>query len=154
MNDWQKTIETGSEERLNELKVYLLHEMNQLENQRKEIKKLQEKLEQEQKRMDIENRFFDNKMDILQSGFRQLDVDRQKLEKERMRFELEKELFEDDVKFIEDDIVAVLFRGASNPLTLRKRYKDLMKIYHPDNLCGDAQLVQLINKEYEKRKAE
>ena len=33
-----------------------------------------------------------------------------------------------------------------------KRYKDLMKIFHPDNNSGDAELVQLINKEFAKRK--
>ena len=51
-----------------------------------------------------------------------------------------------------EDIARVLFRGATNPLTLRKRYKDLLKIFHPDNLCGDAELVQMINREYERRK--
>ena len=51
-----------------------------------------------------------------------------------------------------ETVSAVLFRGVSNPLALRKRYKDLLKIFHPDNLCGDAELVQMINREYEKRK--
>ena len=42
----------------------------------------------------------------------------------------------------------LLFRGANNPLTIKKRYKDLMKMFHPDNVCGDAEMVQLINEEY------
>ncbi len=46
----------------------------------------------------------------------------------------------------------LLFRGATNPLALRKRYKDLMKIFHPDNLSGDGELVQMINREYNRRK--
>ena len=51
-----------------------------------------------------------------------------------------------------DDVIAVLFKGVSNPITLRKRYKELLKIFHPDNLCGDEEMVQLINREYERRK--
>lgn len=35
---------------------------------------------------------------------------------------------------------------------LKKRYKDLIKIYHPDNVAGDTRTVQEINKEYEKMK--
>ena len=50
------------------------------------------------------------------------------------------------------DVAAALFRGAGNPLALRKRYRDLLKIFHPDNLCGDGELMQMINREYEKRK--
>jgi len=30
--------------------------------------------------------------------------------------------------------VRMLFRGINNPLALRKRYRDLVKIFHPDNL--------------------
>ena len=59
---------------------------------------------------------------------------------------------QDDRRREPEDIAAVLFRGANNPLALRKRYKDLLKIFHPDNLCGDGKLVQLINREYERRK--
>ena len=48
-----------------------------------------------------------------------------------------------------DDSVRLFFKGVSNPLTLKKRYKDLIKIFHPDNLCGDTDLLQKINKVYE-----
>ena len=48
--------------------------------------------------------------------------------------------------------VDILFRSIkNNPLALRKRYKDLLKIFHPDNLYGDGQLVQRINQEYLRR---
>ena len=46
------------------------------------------------------------------------------------------------------------FKGVNGPLTLKKRYRDLLKIFHPDNLCGDMGIVQLINKEYERLKKE
>lgn len=49
--------------------------------------------------------------------------------------------------------VQLLFRGVNNP-ALRKRYRDLIKIFHPDNLFGDGELAGQINKEYLKRKQE
>lgn len=34
--------------------------------------------------------------------------------------------------------------------SLKKRYKALLKIYHPDNMHGDKELLQAINTEYER----
>jgi len=45
--------------------------------------------------------------------------------------------------------VKLLFKGINNPLALKKRYRDLSKIFHPDNLCGDTEVLQLINETYE-----
>ena len=52
------------------------------------------------------------------------------------------------------DIGQILFRSVNNSLGLRKRYRDLVKIFHPDNLFGDEELSQMINKEYLRRKRE
>ncbi len=41
-----------------------------------------------------------------------------------------------------------------NVLTLKKRYKDLTKIFHPDNVAGDTEVIQRINREYERLKRE
>jgi len=41
------------------------------------------------------------------------------------------------------------FKGVSNSAELKKRYKDLMKIYHPDNTAGDADVMRRIKAEYE-----
>ena len=38
-------------------------------------------------------------------------------------------------------------------VALKKRYKDLMKIYHPDNICGDQEILIKINEEYEELKS-
>lgn len=42
------------------------------------------------------------------------------------------------------------FVGIKNVDELKKRYRDLMKIYHPDNQAGDTNTVQQIQQEYEK----
>ena len=41
------------------------------------------------------------------------------------------------------------FAGVTSELALKKRYKDLIKIYHPDNVSGDTDTVQEINREYD-----
>lgn len=176
MIDWEAVLSSESEDELKEIKLFLFRENARLENERREMLELQEKFVKERvqfrdemdrlnhkmvierKRLKDENLFFDKKMQILQDGFRQLDIDRRHLDKERARFEAEKELLMNDIVGLGEqsgsDVASILFRGTNNWLTIRKRYKDLMKIFHPDNLCGDAELVQLINKEYEKRRAE
>lgn len=175
MIDWEKVLQAQSEDELKALKLFLFRENARLENESKDLKARADKLMRERaqfrdemdllnhrivlekKRLKDEHAFFEKKMQILQEGFRQLDLDRQKLEREKVRFEAERDVRTKQrtgygYDYDQLDLVSVLFRGADNPLTLRKRYKDLMKIFHPDNLCGDAELVQLINQEYERRK--
>lgn len=172
MIDIEEMLKSEDDESLKELKTFLFKENIRLETEKREISEAMDKLLRDQnrfrtemdmlnhrivlekKRLKDDNLFFEKKMQILQDGFRQLDADRRKLEKERERFSLERELWEGEqgVPTNMESVSAALFRGVTNPLTLRKRYKDLLKIFHPDNLCGDAELVQMINREYEKRK--
>ena len=42
----------------------------------------------------------------------------------------------------------LFFKGVDNELALKKRYRDLTKIFHPDNLNGDTDTLKHINKEY------
>lgn len=42
------------------------------------------------------------------------------------------------------------FQGVNDKESLKKRYHDLLKIYHPDNNAGDTSITQQIQKEYEK----
>lgn len=96
-------------------------------------------------------------MAILQEGFRQLEEDRKKFEQERqILIEEAREQQATGQATGEGSFTAVqlLFRGVNNPLALRKRYRDLIKIFHPDNLFGDGELAGQINKEYLKRKQE
>lgn len=40
------------------------------------------------------------------------------------------------------------FKGVQTEEELTKRYKDLLKIYHPDNKTGDTEITQQIQEEY------
>lgn len=46
----------------------------------------------------------------------------------------------------------IFFVGVNSETSLKKRYKDLLKIYHPDNLNGDTTTLQEINKQYDSLK--
>lgn len=127
-----------------------------------DMKRLNAKVLQEQKRLKEDNMFFDKKMKILQNGFMQLDLDRKKLERERREFELSKRKRNEKYANRQEGYnvkgsildVSLFFAGVNNPLALRKRYRDLLKIFHPDNACGDESLVKAINEEYERIKKE
>lgn len=175
MIDWEELIKTESVEELKDVKLWLFQENMRLEQERRELNETRDKfLEEracfkdemnelnrksamERKRLKEETLFFDKKMAILQDGFRKLEADRKDIERERIRLEKERELMAErgTMDFYGDSsIVEILFRNATNPLTLRKRYKDLIKIFHPDNMAGDKELVQLINREFAKRRRE
>ncbi len=125
-----------------------LEEKRQFEE---EAKRLQAKILLERKRLKEETLFFDKKMEILKGGFAQLEADRKKLQQERVAFEQEKNCYTESQRVLqEDDMSQVLFRGVYNKMTLKKRYKDLIKIFHPDNVCGDTDTIRLINEEYER----
>ncbi len=173
MIDWDEIKKAEEASPLREAKLWLFQENIRLENEKRELAASREKFLKERvlfqreledlnrrtvierKRLKEENLFIEKKLAILQNGFRQLEEDRRSFERQR------KELSDRRTSPLHQGIeagrdyeesVRLLFRGATNPLALRKRYKDLMKIFHPDNLSGDGELVQMINREYNRRK--
>ena len=175
MIDWEEIIKAEDLDELKKAKLWLFQENMRLENERsefvrsrdkflKERVKLRDEMDAlnrrivvERKRLKEENLFFEKKMAILQDGFRQLDEDRRKFERERQTMLSEiSRLQQEQTKSTQTsgNVAEALFRNATNPLALKKRYRDLVKIFHPDNLFGDADLAQQINKEFTKRKRE
>lgn len=108
-----------------------------------ELTALKHFLFQERIRLREENVFFDKKMQILKSGFFQLDLDRKQFEREKKMYKSRQRTFADA------EGVPYLFKGVNSSLGLKKRYKDLIKIFHPDNVCGDSDAVKEINRQYE-----
>ena len=99
--------------------------------------------------------FFDKKMDILKNGFMQLDAERKQFEKEKMNFDARKHAHETYRRQeMGMDTAKLLFQGVKSQLALKKRYRDLLKMSHPDNIAGDHEMVLLINTAYEELKKE
>jgi len=128
-----------------------------------DMKALNFKIHSERNKLKEEEAFFDKKMKILQNGFISLDLDRKKLERDRREFELSKRRRAEknnnshktspSFNYNSED-VSVFFKGVTGPLALRKRYKDLLKIFHPDNHGGDENIVKAINEEYNRLRKE
>ena len=139
MNDGGEPL---SDKEIKEMKRFLFAEFSRLESERKRLKD--------------EETLFDKKVEILKNGFLNLDLDRRQFERERKDYERQKQQQRNRIPFRKTysatPDVSVFFRGVNNPLALRKRYRDLMKIFHPDNLCGDEAVVKAINDEFERLK--
>lgn len=116
-----------------------------------EMKTLNRKVLMERKRLKEESTFFDKKLQILQNGFLQLDLDRKKLDRERRQFEEQKKsnTYTSSGSGYYKGPAPDFFKGVNNILGLKKRYRDLLKIFHPDNLCGDSDTVLEINRQYD-----
>lgn len=172
MDNFEETLVHGSEEDIQELKSWLFREnirlvtaTKELEHMREqflkekvqfqeEMKLLNHKISGERQRLKEDNLFFEKKMEILKNGYSQLDIDRRRLDKEWAKLTAERELLNEHATYDVGLDVSVFFRGVRNPLALKKRYKDLIKIFHPDNVAGDKEIIQRINREYENLKGE
>ena len=161
--------DTLSLDELHQLKRFLFEEririMQEQEKQREvynkfmkervtfqeEMKALNRKVLSERKRLKDESTFFDKKLQILQNGFLQLDMDRKRFEREKKQFEEQKKSmnnYSSAGNFYRGP-APDFFKGVTNILGLKKRYRDLLKIFHPDNLCGDNDTVLEINRQYD-----
>ncbi len=158
----EEIILNGTEDELAQLRLWLFKESVRLENHesslseryarleadersfKERVDAAERKLETANKKLNNEKALFEQKLKILNNGFDQLNADKKQLEADFRRLEREKAYQRED----EYDALDLLFRGVNSTLTLKKRYKDLMKMFHPGNVSGDAYMVQLINQEY------
>lgn len=166
--------EEASQDSLQELKAWLFRENIRLATAAAEFEEKQKRFEQEKQRFQEEMRVLNRKMtneqrqirkdhqlvaeklEIIKDGFQKLDMDRRRLEREWARLTAEKEIMEERgyYDYEGNPETSLFFHGVKNSLTLKKRYKDLTKIFHPDNVAGDTQILQRINREYERLKRE
>lgn len=138
------------------------------EKKKEELEALRKEVDLERKKLELERRSFQ----------REVEFERQRKEREEQLFEMkwklletetanltkEREEFEYRVSSFEANTMeglgggnvnpGFLFAGVTDELTLKKRYRDLLKIYHPDNMAGDSKVVVKITEEYERLKSE
>jgi hypothetical protein len=172
MIDWEEIINAQTEDPLREAKLWLFQENIRVEKEKENLVHMQDKFMRERgefreelesmnmktimdrKRLKEETAFFEKKMAILQNGFRMLEEDRRNLERDRNHLEQQMALLESKNYGDPGNVARALFRSANGTLSIRKRYRDLVKIFHPDNLCGDDDLIQCINQEYLRKQEE
>lgn len=171
--EFEKILAEGEEEGFKALKDWLRQENERIQAKKKDLKRKEDKLFTERRQfeadmdkatrqLDVEQRifkqdqaFFDKKMAILREGFIQLNTDQEKLEKEKLLFEAEKSAKSNMTsRESRSELAKMLFQGVNSQLALKKRYKDLIKMYHPDNVAGDNGMVLMINEAYEELRQE
>ncbi|MCQ2542671.1 MAG: hypothetical protein MJ126_00790 [Lachnospiraceae bacterium] len=133
---------------LDELKSQLEKSRKQFD---KEVSEINSTIESNRKKLENDIIFLNKKQMVLENGFKQLDVDRQRLNNEKSEF---RKLKESQVNIRRNIPVleyrqGIFFKGITNEKALKKRYKDLIKVFHPDNISGDTDTLQNINREYE-----
>lgn len=122
-------------------------------------KLLKEKREVETRAHSLEQRErqFDLKWNILVQETQQLAKDKEAFERKQEFFNrvIAFEKKEEQRQQARDDNIIhgeLFFSGVTTEKALKKRYKDLIKIYHPDSESGDNETVQEINREYDNLK--
>lgn len=128
---------------LEELRENLLLEKKQISFQ---LEMLARKEELADKRMQANEKLLEEKQKILENGFKQLNLDKKAWERRRLEAENRADAEE---RYQVEQNTGLLFCGVNSMIALKKRYKDLLKIYHPDNNCGNERVVFAISKEYE-----
>lgn len=113
------------------------------------------KLDLERRMLKEQSALFEQKLEILKEAYIQLDKDRRKVEWEKLKLKAEHEHQDrsyryDNTGSRQKTDASVFFKGVTNQLALKKRYRDLIKIFHTDNLYGDKETLQAINREYER----
>lgn len=161
-------INKADEKDLNQMKAWFFKENIRIQQEKQQLEEERNIFEREKKKalQDIdqqkmvariaeqhlqkEKELFNKKFEILERELRQLANDRQQLEKEK---EVLKELKRrQTMNTTSTPTPRLFFKGVNNETSLKKRYRDLLKIFHPDNLNGDTDAIQNINKEYDSLK--
>ncbi len=170
-------IAEAGEDKLAELKHWLFSENIRIQNERQELldaqksfdeekDRVKQQMKNEARRLDyrkkqcsIEEKLIEEKWKALKRGFDELDEDRRSLKRMEKRILEERKRLEIDMRRAGSETmsqlsqVTVFFRGVNDPLSLKKRYRDLLKIFHPDNVAGDSETILSINKEYDSLKS-
>ena len=165
-------LEAAEEGELKELKLWLFKESirlrdekhdlemekrdfaNERENTREENRRYEEHLSVRGRQLRREEELIEQKHEVIKRGFEELDRDRQALIARENSVRAQEAQLRERISRSYDlesaEVNDVLFRGADNILLIKKRYKDLMKMFHPDCLGGDTEMVKALNRTYDR----
>ena len=162
----------GNKEEMHAYQQWFLKETDELEHQKQELADELEKFEKRRAKFEREKRAFKLEKDtekkfrmqeeqLLLMKQKVLEDELRKLADEKSHMERQKEFYNRVYQYQQRESGEtaetsrtvqgeLFFMGVRNELALKKRYKDLVRIYHPDNPSGDTGTLQEMNKEYDK----
>ena len=156
-----------------ELKEWLFRERIKLEEERHQLEEDKKAFEAEKqeillrleerktfariqaRRLEMSENLVKQKLEMLQEEYTRLGREKARLENERRVFEARRATSGNIPNKVDGSIfenAGILFNGVDSELALKKRYRDLLKIFHPDNMNGSTEAIQSINKEYDSLK--
>lgn len=145
--------------KLNQQKQQMEFELEELEQMKtqfeKEKRKCNREFEMKEKKLERERDLFQKQWQIVERELVRMAKDRDMMAKEKERIQKEKESLKRQRQTVRGEVIVTegtFFMGINSLSALKKRYRDLMKIYHPDNDNGDKNTVLMINREYDKIK--
>lgn len=169
----QKLMQEKATEKIikkqHEFEQWRIQETEKLETKKQNLRKQSKQIEEERIQLNIDKAHFHRQQEFEQTKKKHeehlLEMKRQilegelyKLAEEKRQFEQKRHFYEQVDSYQKEDIRKkpssvrgeMFFAGVNSQSTLKKRYKDLLKIYHPDNKCGDTDAIQEINREYQR----
>ncbi len=135
-------------------------DMQTLEDRHKELENAWNDLLKEKREYEARIHYLEQQEKQFELKWELLIRETQKLADDKKQFERRKKFYDhvqasyEETYSNEDNIVhgEMFFSGVSNQKALKKRYKELIKIYHPDGESGDTATVAEINREYDSLK--
>lgn len=138
-------------EELERLQKEIADERTLIEIQKGLLEKQQRKNALLKKQLDNQKILFDKQWQLLETETRRLAADKDKFEREKLMYK--DQVYREARRSM--SVAAntkIMFKGVEDMDSLKRRYKELVKIYHPDNNNGDKELMQAITDEFEELK--
>lgn len=114
-----------------------------LDKKEKALKLMQEELEKKEHLFNMKWKLLEHELSLLAKEKEEF-YNEKKQHKYKTRLEQERKMFRGGNRIN----AGMYFLGVHDELSLKKRYRDLLKLFHPDNMNGDVDAMQVINKEY------
>lgn len=145
--------------RLSHERQEIEEEWNKLKKDKKEFERLKKAKENElaikEKQLVRQKELFDKQWGVIEKELHRIAADKDRIAREKSYIEREKaNLKAEQNKANATRVVTngAFFVGVNSESSLKKRYRELIKIYHPDSGNGDEATLLLINKEFERLK--
>ena len=157
-----RPVEVELDERYETEADRLKDERKELLDERRKLKRDQIELEKQLSeyaiKKQLDEKMMNSQKELFQKKFKILEMELAKLAEEKARLEREKNFYKavnenlEREKSKDPGEVRMLFRGIDNLEDLKKRHRELIKIFHPDNVNGDTSVIQEINRQFDELK--